>query len=161
MGVSWIPPAALDHSPKHPRSQGWLFPCHLAAVGIAVPFPKPAVPSCLHSRIRTLSQHSHCFFSCSGLIPRLLGDILSLWLCNMLAYLINTYALENGVSTMTEMKSYSQAVTGVSTATGRKWILSLGSGVFPEFCRCRGGDGARLGSAGSGTGQGVLHGGHV
>uniref|UniRef100_A0A8C3BKK2 Mitochondrial carrier 2 n=1 Tax=Cairina moschata TaxID=8855 RepID=A0A8C3BKK2_CAIMO len=46
-----------------------------------------------------------------GLIPRLLGDILSLWLCNMLAYLINTYALENGVS-MAEMKSYSQAVTG-------------------------------------------------
>ncbi|NXC78564.1 MTCH2 protein, partial [Anhinga anhinga] len=32
----------------------------------------------------------------AGLIPRLLGDILSLWLCNMLAYLINTYALENG-----------------------------------------------------------------
>ncbi|NXU56961.1 MTCH2 protein, partial [Turnix velox] len=94
----------------------------------------------------------------AGLIPRLLGDILSLWLCNMLAYLINTYALENGVksflggsggvsvtgeaegtvlgggdvtlfwgskglkvlffsllpkvSSMTEMKSYSQAVTG-------------------------------------------------
>ncbi|NXF27127.1 MTCH2 protein, partial [Rhodinocichla rosea] len=72
----------------------------------------------------------------AGLIPRLLGDILSLWLCNMLAYLINTYALENGVgsapasgppprsggiqvllllpqvSTVTEMKSYSQAVTG-------------------------------------------------
>uniref|UniRef100_A0A8B9CDC2 Mitochondrial carrier 2 n=1 Tax=Anser brachyrhynchus TaxID=132585 RepID=A0A8B9CDC2_9AVES len=47
----------------------------------------------------------------AGLIPRLLGDILSLWLCNMLAYLINTYALENGVS-MAEMKSYSQAVTG-------------------------------------------------
>ncbi|NXC06857.1 MTCH2 protein, partial [Orthonyx spaldingii] len=78
----------------------------------------------------------------AGLIPRLLGDILSLWLCNMLAYLIDTYALENGVgsapgpgdgvfreprpraggiqvlllllqvSTMTEMKNYSQAVTG-------------------------------------------------
>ncbi|XP_025047792.1 mitochondrial carrier homolog 2 isoform X2 [Alligator sinensis] len=48
----------------------------------------------------------------AGLIPRLLGDIISLWLCNMLAYLINTYALENGVSTMAEMKSYSQAVTG-------------------------------------------------
>ncbi|XP_039390891.1 mitochondrial carrier homolog 2 isoform X2 [Mauremys reevesii] len=48
----------------------------------------------------------------AGLVPRLLGDVLSLWLCNMLAYLINTYALENGVSTMSEMKSYSQAVTG-------------------------------------------------
>ncbi|KAF1619237.1 UNVERIFIED_CONTAM: hypothetical protein FQV15_0003912, partial [Eudyptes pachyrhynchus] len=83
-------------------------------------------------------SRSRCLFSFSGLIPRLLGDILSLWLCNMLAYLINTYALENGssgagphfgvaarlrgglkapfllpqVSTMAEMKSYSQAVTG-------------------------------------------------
>uniref|UniRef100_A0A8D1U7E4 Mitochondrial carrier 2 n=1 Tax=Sus scrofa TaxID=9823 RepID=A0A8D1U7E4_PIG len=47
-----------------------------------------------------------------GLIPRLLGDIISLWLCNSLAYLVNTYALDSGVSTMNEMKSYSQAVTG-------------------------------------------------
>lgn len=36
--------------------------------------------------------------SCRGLIPRLLGDIISLWLCNSLAYLINTYALDSGVS---------------------------------------------------------------
>ncbi|XP_073869747.1 mitochondrial carrier homolog 2 isoform X4 [Macaca fascicularis] len=48
----------------------------------------------------------------AGLVPRLLGDILSLWLCNSLAYLVNTYALDSGVSTMNEMKSYSQAVTG-------------------------------------------------
>uniref|UniRef100_A0A8I6A7E2 Mitochondrial carrier 2 n=1 Tax=Rattus norvegicus TaxID=10116 RepID=A0A8I6A7E2_RAT len=34
----------------------------------------------------------------AGLIPRLLGDIISLWLCNSLAYLINTYALDSGVS---------------------------------------------------------------
>lgn len=61
------------------------------------PCPKAAVPSSLHSQIPTLGQHSHCLFPCSGLIPRLLGDILSLWLCNMLAYLINTYALDNGV----------------------------------------------------------------
>ncbi|XP_023365482.1 mitochondrial carrier homolog 2 [Otolemur garnettii] len=47
-----------------------------------------------------------------GLVPRLLGDIISLWLCNSLAYLVNTYALDSGVSTMNEMKSYSQAVTG-------------------------------------------------
>ena len=34
---------------------------------------------------------------CRGLIPRLLGDIISLWLCNSLAYLVNTYALDSGV----------------------------------------------------------------
>lgn len=72
-------------------------PHHPAAVGTAGPCPKPAVPSSLHSQIPTPSRHSRCFSPCSGLIPRLLGDILSLWLCNMLAYLINTYALENGV----------------------------------------------------------------
>ncbi|KAK2100460.1 Mitochondrial carrier 2 [Saguinus oedipus] len=32
----------------------------------------------------------------AGLVPRLLGDILSLWLCNSLAYLVNTYALDSG-----------------------------------------------------------------
>ncbi|KAF1403345.1 hypothetical protein FQV22_0000988, partial [Spheniscus magellanicus] len=99
----------------------------------------------------------------AGLIPRLLGDILSLWLCNMLAYLINTYALENGgespgphfgvaarlcgglkapfllpqVSTMAEMKSYSQAVTGVSTARVcvyarvRDAVSPLAGGLLP------------------------------
>uniref|UniRef100_A0A0B8RQ36 Mitochondrial carrier homolog 2 n=1 Tax=Philothamnus irregularis TaxID=1899461 RepID=A0A0B8RQ36_9SAUR len=60
----------------------------------------------------TIYREEGIFGFFAGLIPRLLGDILSLWLCNMLAYLINTYVLENGVSTMTEMKGYSQAVTG-------------------------------------------------
>ncbi|NWH73947.1 MTCH2 protein, partial [Piaya cayana] len=92
----------------------------------------------------------------AGLIPRLFGDVLSLWLCNMLAYLINTYALENGVrapqpprgswgpppfspvSTMTEMKSYSQAVTGVRgtaptpPARPRVGIIPSGS-PFPRL----------------------------
>ncbi|XP_057566154.1 mitochondrial carrier homolog 2-like [Hippopotamus amphibius kiboko] len=47
-----------------------------------------------------------------GLLPCLLGSIISLWLYNSLAYLVNSYALDSGVSTMKEMKSYSQAVTG-------------------------------------------------
>ncbi|KAM3853803.1 mitochondrial carrier homolog 2 isoform 1-T1 [Vipera latastei] len=45
----------------------------------------------------TIYQEEGIFGFFAGLIPRLLGDILSLWLCNMLAYLINTYALENGM----------------------------------------------------------------
>uniref|UniRef100_A0A8C1BAZ3 Mitochondrial carrier homolog 2 n=1 Tax=Cyprinus carpio carpio TaxID=630221 RepID=A0A8C1BAZ3_CYPCA len=43
----------------------------------------------------------------AGLIPRLLGDILSLWICNMLAHFINTYTSHTG-----EIKNCSQAVTG-------------------------------------------------
>ncbi|XP_067902005.1 mitochondrial carrier homolog 2 isoform X2 [Heterodontus francisci] len=50
----------------------------------------------------------------AGLIPRLLGDMISLWVCNLLAHLINTYALEppGQGSQIGELRSYSQAVTG-------------------------------------------------
>ncbi|XP_039610139.1 mitochondrial carrier homolog 2 [Polypterus senegalus] len=48
----------------------------------------------------------------AGLIPRLLGDIISLWLCNVLAHLINTYAIDNTMSHTGEIKSCSQAITG-------------------------------------------------
>uniref|UniRef100_S4R674 Mitochondrial carrier homolog 2 n=1 Tax=Petromyzon marinus TaxID=7757 RepID=S4R674_PETMA len=51
----------------------------------------------------------------AGLVPRLLGDIISLWLCNILAHLINTYALDGTVSQhpqAKEVKGYTQAITG-------------------------------------------------
>uniref|UniRef100_A0A3B1JEF8 Mitochondrial carrier homolog 2 n=1 Tax=Astyanax mexicanus TaxID=7994 RepID=A0A3B1JEF8_ASTMX len=47
----------------------------------------------------------------AGLIPRLVGDVLSLWICNLLAHLINTYAIDDSVS-LCEIKNCSQAVTG-------------------------------------------------
>uniref|UniRef100_A0A669DVA8 Mitochondrial carrier homolog 2 n=1 Tax=Oreochromis niloticus TaxID=8128 RepID=A0A669DVA8_ORENI len=48
----------------------------------------------------------------SGLIPRLLGDVLSLWICNLLAHLINTYAIDDSMSHTGEIKNCSQAMTG-------------------------------------------------
>uniref|UniRef100_A0A8P0PMP8 Mitochondrial carrier 2 n=2 Tax=Canis lupus familiaris TaxID=9615 RepID=A0A8P0PMP8_CANLF len=66
----------------------------------------------LYDSIVTIYREEGLLGFFAGLIPRLLGDIVSLWLCNSLAYLINTYALDSRVSTMSEMKSYSQAVTG-------------------------------------------------
>ncbi|KAG5269937.1 hypothetical protein AALO_G00186810 [Alosa alosa] len=48
----------------------------------------------------------------AGLIPRLLGDVFSLWVCNMLAHLINTYAIDDSMSHTGEIKNCSQAVTG-------------------------------------------------
>ncbi|KFO97780.1 Mitochondrial carrier 2, partial [Calypte anna] len=135
--VLQCPPLPFPALPFHSQS--------LPVPSPPIPSPSlsfPVTPSALPSHSQPfppIPSHSQCPFPpvlsppCvsppSGLIPRLLGDILSLWLCNMLAHLINTYALENGVgaawggpgggfallpqvSTMTEMKSYSQAVTG-------------------------------------------------
>ncbi|KAK3509903.1 hypothetical protein QTP70_019377 [Hemibagrus guttatus] len=48
----------------------------------------------------------------AGLIPRLLGDIFSLWICNMLAHFINSYAIDDSMSHTSEMKNCSQAATG-------------------------------------------------
>ncbi|XP_010747645.2 mitochondrial carrier homolog 2 isoform X1 [Larimichthys crocea] len=48
----------------------------------------------------------------AGLIPRLLGDVLSLWICNLLAHLINAYAIDDSMSHTAEIKNCSQAVTG-------------------------------------------------
>ncbi|KAG3264886.1 MTCH2 [Ictidomys tridecemlineatus] len=62
-------------------------------------------------------------------------DIISLWLCNSLAYLINIYALDIEVSTMNEMKSYSQTVTGffgqyVDVSLCREGNMSPGNSLF-------------------------------
>nr|XP_020469374.1 mitochondrial carrier homolog 2 [Monopterus albus] len=48
----------------------------------------------------------------AGLIPRLLGDVLSLWICNLLAHLINTYAIDDSMSHAGEVRSCSQAGSG-------------------------------------------------
>uniref|UniRef100_V9L9Q6 Mitochondrial carrier-like 2-like protein n=1 Tax=Callorhinchus milii TaxID=7868 RepID=V9L9Q6_CALMI len=62
----------------------------------------------------------------AGLIPRLLGDVLSLWLCNLLAHLIHTYALDPSVSYTVE-----QSLTrGWELAAGQDhlWREERGSG---------------------------------
>ncbi|CAH2326028.1 Mitochondrial carrier homolog 2 [Pelobates cultripes] len=74
----------------------------------------------------------------AGLIPRLLGDILSLWICNMVSYLINTYALENGA--VGEMKSYSQAVTGFIASMLTYPFLLVSNLMAVNNCGLAGGD---------------------
>ncbi|KAK7828900.1 hypothetical protein U0070_002130 [Myodes glareolus] len=81
----------------------------------------------LYDSIFTIYREEGIVGFFAGLIPRLLGDIISLWLCNSLAYLIITYALDSEVgynlgkmlvSTKNELKSYSQAVTGGNMSRG-------------------------------------------
>ncbi|XP_051919978.1 mitochondrial carrier homolog 2 isoform X2 [Hippocampus zosterae] len=48
----------------------------------------------------------------TGLIPRLLGDVFALWICNLLAHFINTYAIDDSMSHTREIKNCSQSLTG-------------------------------------------------
>nr|XP_033784198.1 mitochondrial carrier homolog 2 isoform X2 [Geotrypetes seraphini] len=88
-------------------------PFHVITLKIMVQFIGRETKYCgIFNSVTTIYQEEGIGGFFVGLIPRLLGDVISLWLCNMLAYLINTYALDNGMSSMGEMKGYSQAVTG-------------------------------------------------
>ncbi|XP_038125151.1 mitochondrial carrier homolog 2 [Cyprinodon tularosa] len=48
----------------------------------------------------------------AGLIPRLLADIISLWICNLLAHALNKYAIDDTMNHKGEIKSVSTALTG-------------------------------------------------
>ncbi|PWA32801.1 mitochondrial carrier homolog 2 [Gambusia affinis] len=48
----------------------------------------------------------------AGLVPRLLADVLSLWICNLLAHVINTYTINDSMSHTGEIRNCSQALTG-------------------------------------------------
>ncbi|NWQ84399.1 MTCH1 protein, partial [Columbina picui] len=56
---------------------------------------------------------------CSGLVPHVLGDVIFLWCCNLLAHFINTYAVDDNVS---------------GSVWGAHWLSSLSL-----LCRLRAG----------------------
>ncbi|XP_053085510.1 mitochondrial carrier homolog 2 [Pangasianodon hypophthalmus] len=62
--------------------------------------------------IVTIYQEEGILGFFAGLIPRLLADVFSLWICNMLAHFINSYAIDDSMSHTSEMKNCSQAATG-------------------------------------------------
>uniref|UniRef100_A0A8C1TSE2 Mitochondrial carrier homolog 2-like n=1 Tax=Cyprinus carpio TaxID=7962 RepID=A0A8C1TSE2_CYPCA len=73
----------------------------------------------------------------AGLIPRLLGDILSLWICNMLAHFINTYAIDD--SFFASMLTYPfvlvsnlMAVNNCGLAGG----LPPYAAIYPNWLHC-------------------------
>nr|XP_005995491.1 PREDICTED: mitochondrial carrier homolog 1 isoform X3 [Latimeria chalumnae] len=55
-----------------------------------------------------------------GIIPHLLGDIIFLWCCNLLAHFINTYAVDDSFSHAPAVRSYTKFVMGLSG-----WAASL------------------------------------
>uniref|UniRef100_A0A8C5WQR8 Mitochondrial carrier 1 n=1 Tax=Laticauda laticaudata TaxID=8630 RepID=A0A8C5WQR8_LATLA len=64
------------------------------------------------SRIISHPLHEYCylifslFFSLRGLVPHVLGDLIFLWCCNLLAHFINTYAVDDNVSDDNQCSTY-------------------------------------------------------
>ncbi|EPY80503.1 ARP3 actin-related protein 3-like protein [Camelus ferus] len=96
----------------------------------------PSCPSCSctmgYEHIAIINEKRGLF---TGLTPNLYsevfgtvvhGNIISPWVCNLLAYLVNTYALDSGISIANEMKCYSQAITGFLASIAIKESAKVG-----------------------------------
>ncbi|CAI5678643.1 mitochondrial carrier homolog 1 isoform X4 [Oreochromis niloticus] len=57
-----------------------------------------------------------CLCVCSGLIPHVLGEVLFLWCCNLLAHFINTYAVDESLSQASAVRSYTKFVMGIAVS---------------------------------------------
>nr|XP_020444534.1 mitochondrial carrier homolog 1-like [Monopterus albus] len=51
-----------------------------------------------------------------GLMPHVLGEVLFLWCCNLLAHFINTYAVDDGFSQASAVRSYTKFVMGIAVS---------------------------------------------
>ncbi|MBN3303348.1 MTCH1 protein, partial [Amia calva] len=52
-----------------------------------------------------------------GLVPHVLGEVIFLWCCNLLAHFINTYAVDDNFTQAPAVRSYTKFVMGVSTTS--------------------------------------------
>lgn len=51
-----------------------------------------------------------------GLVPHMLGEVLFLWCCNLLAHFINTYAVDENFSQASAVRSYTKFVMGIAVS---------------------------------------------
>ncbi|XP_067095608.1 mitochondrial carrier homolog 1-like isoform X1 [Osmerus mordax] len=51
-----------------------------------------------------------------GLVPHLLGEVIFLWCCNLLAHFINTYAVDDNFSQAPAVRSYTKFVMGIAVS---------------------------------------------
>nr|XP_057906668.1 mitochondrial carrier homolog 1-like isoform X2 [Doryrhamphus excisus]XP_057906670.1 mitochondrial carrier homolog 1-like isoform X2 [Doryrhamphus excisus] len=52
----------------------------------------------------------------AGLMPHVLGEVLFLWCCNLLAHFINTYAVDDSFSQASAVRSYTKFVMGFAVS---------------------------------------------
>ncbi|XP_062397854.1 mitochondrial carrier homolog 1-like [Sardina pilchardus] len=51
-----------------------------------------------------------------GLVPHVLGEVIFLWCCNLLAHFINTYAVDDSFSQAPAVRSYTKFVMGIAVS---------------------------------------------
>uniref|UniRef100_A0A669QMU6 Mitochondrial carrier 1 n=1 Tax=Phasianus colchicus TaxID=9054 RepID=A0A669QMU6_PHACC len=82
-----------------------------------------------------------------GLVPHILGDVIFLWCCNLLAHFINTYAVDDNVSGTAQqrfsqasvIRSYTKFVMGIAMSMLTYPFLLVGDLMAVNNCGLRAG----------------------
>uniref|UniRef100_A0A8C3RVK8 Mitochondrial carrier homolog 1 n=1 Tax=Chelydra serpentina TaxID=8475 RepID=A0A8C3RVK8_CHESE len=75
----------------------------------------------------------------SGLVPHILGDVVFLWCCNILAHFINTYAVDDNFSQASVIRSYTKFVMGIAVSMLTYPFLLVGDLMAVNNCGLRAG----------------------
>ncbi|KAF4800538.1 Mitochondrial carrier 1 [Turdus rufiventris] len=75
----------------------------------------------------------------SGLVPHILGDVIFLWCCNLLAHFINTYAVDDNFSQASVIRSYTKFVMGIAVSMLTYPFLLVGDLMAVNNCGLRAG----------------------
>nr|XP_048682342.1 mitochondrial carrier homolog 1 isoform X1 [Caretta caretta] len=74
-----------------------------------------------------------------GLVPHILGDVVFLWCCNILAHFINTYAVDDNFSQASVIRSYTKFVMGIAVSMLTYPFLLMGDLMAVNNCGLRAG----------------------
>uniref|UniRef100_A0A8V0ZYV4 Mitochondrial carrier homolog 1 n=1 Tax=Gallus gallus TaxID=9031 RepID=A0A8V0ZYV4_CHICK len=69
-----------------------------------------------------------------GLVPHILGDVIFLWCCNLLAHFINTYAVDDNFSQASVIRSYTKFVMGIAMSMLTYPFLLVGDLMAVNNC---------------------------
>nr|XP_009670866.1 PREDICTED: mitochondrial carrier homolog 1 isoform X2 [Struthio camelus australis] len=69
-----------------------------------------------------------------GLVPHILGDVIFLWCCNLLAHFINTYAVDDNFSQASVIRSYTKFVMGIAVSMLTYPFLLVGDLMAVNNC---------------------------
>uniref|UniRef100_A0A803T8S3 Mitochondrial carrier 1 n=1 Tax=Anolis carolinensis TaxID=28377 RepID=A0A803T8S3_ANOCA len=86
------------------------------------------------SSIGTIWKEEGLWGFFAGLVPHILGDVIFLWCCNLLAHLINTYAVDDNFSQASVIRSYTKFVMGIAVSVLTYPFLLVGDIMAVNNC---------------------------
>ncbi|XP_037680955.1 mitochondrial carrier homolog 1-like [Choloepus didactylus] len=110
-------------------------PLHVISMCCMVQFVgREAKYSCMVSSIGKIFKEEGLLGFFVGLIPYLLGDVVFLWGCNLLAHFINAYLVDDSLSQALAIQSYTRFVIGIAVSTLTYPFLLVGDLMAMNNC---------------------------